>query len=254
MKFNWQVEPEDVQAVQELCARMKNNPLVRERYENNVTGAQRPKPTRPIIWKAVVNCHITTMARSGPKSAANRLITTSPFPLALSLCKSSAAPQAFIGDTLKNFGGIRRNQAVARQLTQNLNVLEAGGWSEVENRIASLQRHSDVPQEIEAAKRIADLFEGIGPKQARNLLQMLGATRHEIPLDSRVFHWLNQHGFPIPLSAMALADENYYAFVMEGVRALCDAAGVLPCIFDASVFASADKEAWSDVSLMWSSV
>ncbi len=253
MKLDWNVEPEDVRAVQELCARMASDALVRERYENNVTGIRRPEPTRANIWKALVNCHLTTVARSGPNSPANRLITKSPFPLAFSVCESCTEPEAFIWGTLKEFGGIRRNQLIARGLTQNLTLLEDSGWSEVEGRVASLQRHSDVPAEREAANWMASHFWGIGPKQARNFLQMLGAARFEIPLDSRVVAWLNQHNFAIRLSATALGDADYYAFVMEGVRVLCNEAGVLPCIFDASVFASADKGGWREASLMWAS-
>jgi hypothetical protein len=251
MKLDWHIEPEDVRSVQELCARMASDALVRERYESNVTGVRRPEPTPANIWKALVNCHLTTVARSGPNSAANRLITHSPFPLALSACKSSTELEVFIAKTLKDFGGIRRYYLIARGLTQNLTVLEGGGWSEVENTVASLQCHSTAATERRAADEIASRFWGIGPKQARNFLQMLGAARFETPLDIRVVTWLNQNGFAIHLSAGALGDTDYYAFVMHGVQTMCKEAGVLPCIFDASVFASVDRGGWSESSLMW---
>jgi hypothetical protein len=253
MKLDWQIEPKDVQAVQCLCERMAGDALVRERYENNVKGIRRPKPTPANIWKALVTCHLTTVARSGPNSSANRLITQSPFPLSLSACRSSADLEIFIAKTLKDFGGIRRYYLIARGLTQNLAVLEGGFWSELENLIASLQSESDVSVERQAAEEIAVRFYGIGPKQARNFLQMLGAARFETPLDSRVVAWLNQNGFAINLSAGALGDADYYAFVMSGVQILCEKAGVLPCIFDASVFASVDRGGWSERALLWAS-
>ena len=34
---------------------------------------------------------------------------------------------------------------------------------------------------------MSERLAGFGPKQARNLLQGLGLTRYEIPIDSRIF-------------------------------------------------------------------
>jgi len=95
--------------------------------------------------------------------------------------------------------------------------------------------------ERSAAQYIQEKLRGFGPKQSRNLLQTLGLTKFEIPLDSRVLKWLNTVGFPVPLSASALSDESYYSFVMDGVQELCAACGVFPCILDAAVFSSFDR-------------
>jgi hypothetical protein len=73
------------------------------------------------------------------------------------------------------------------------------------------------------------------------MLQWLGLTQYEIPLDNRVLKWLNTSGFPVRLSAQGLADQAYYCFVLDGVSNLCGQAGVLPCIFDAAVFANFEK-------------
>lgn len=96
--------------------------------------------------------------------------------------------------------------------------------------------------EREVASFVSANFAGFGPKQSRNMLQWLGLTQHEIPLDSRVLKWLNKSGFPIRLSAQGLADEAYYCFVLDGIQELCGHAKVLPCIFDAAVFASFERK------------
>ncbi len=70
----------------------------------------------------------------------------------------------------------------------------------------------------------------------------MGLARYEIPLDSRIVRWLNAEVFPWTLSAQALADPNYYEFVMDSVRALCSRAGVLPCVFDAAVFSLNERD------------
>jgi hypothetical protein len=78
-------------------------------------------------------------------------------------------------------------------------------------------------------------FEGIGPKQSRNLWQWLGLTRYEIPLDSRVTRWINKH-LSFRVETAALADPAYYEMMLDHIQTLCKRAGVLPCVFDAAAF------------------
>ena len=111
--------------------------------------------------------------------------------------------------------------------------------------LTGLEEHRGRKREREAAEYLAETFSGLGPKQSRNLLQYLGLTRYEIPIDSRVVKWLNNNGFPVRLNAAGLTDTAYYEFVLDAVQALCKAARVYPCIFDAAVFSSFDKAKWT---------
>lgn len=55
--------------------------------------------------------------------------------------------------------------------------------------------------------------------------------------------WFNRHILnrsSLQLSPTALADWNYYEFVEDGVLALCETAGILPCLVDAAIFSSDD--------------
>jgi hypothetical protein len=102
------------------------------------------------------------------------------------------------------------------------------------------------PKETEriCATGVDKLLKGFGPKQSRNLLQWLGLTQHEIPIDSRVIKWLRGLGKSDSLhllSSTALGEAGYYCCIMDTIQALCGEAEVLPCIFDASVFASFEK-------------
>jgi len=95
--------------------------------------------------------------------------------------------------------------------------------------------------ETEAADFIDRCLKGFGPKQSRNLLQSLGVTKYEVPIDSRITKWLNDFvGFPMYLSATALGDLSYYKFVSEGFRELCAASDIYPCVLDAAIFSSFD--------------
>ena len=87
---------------------------------------------------------------------------------------------------------------------------------------------------------------GFGPKQARNLLQALGLTRYEIPLDSRITKWLNEFGFPMTLSSSALGDSGYYELVLDGIQELCRHSDGYPCVLDAVIFTSFDKVEWPE--------
>ena len=63
----------------------------------------------------------------------------------------------------------------------------------------------------------ASVGKGVGPTQARNLLQSLGLTWYEIPLDSRVVRWLRDRlGWNI--SMKSLIRPEYYEDLLDRVR------------------------------------
>jgi hypothetical protein len=131
-------------------------------------------------------------------------------------------------------------------LVANLGFLNREYWPTVEHHIENLRQADNRDLEREICRDYIDCFKGIGPKQARNLIQGLGLARYEIPLDSRINRWLNQAGFPLPLSSTVLNDEDYYEFALDGIQELCRRADVIPCMFDASVFSSKDGNEWTD--------
>lgn len=105
--------------------------------------------------------------------------------------------------------------------------------------------------ERQAAEFFAKHLKGFGPKQSRNLVQGLGLSRFEIPIDSRITKWLNVFGFPVKLTANTLADRNYYNFVSDGFQRLCEACEVMPCVLDAAIFSSFDKGGWTEDNVVW---
>ena len=102
-----------------------------------------------------------------------------------------------------------------------------------------------------AARFVDEKFKGFGPKQSRNLLQGLGLSRYEVPIDSRITKWLNEFGFPIRLTASALADRNYFEFVSDGFQRLAEACGIAPCVLDAAIFSSFDDGGWTEENVVW---
>lgn len=95
------------------------------------------------------------------------------------------------------------------------------------------------------ADNLSEKFMGFGPKQSRNFLQVIGLTKYEIPIDSRITNWLNNFGFPVSLASSSLGDKGYYHFISDGIQELCIKADIYPCILDAAIFSSFDKGEWT---------
>jgi hypothetical protein len=250
MKHTWVIEPDDIEKVKVFFDQHRDSPIVRRRIERNLSR-QKPPLSRDTIWLQLVACLLTTQQRSGPTDAVTRLILTKPFPLAYDACRKEADVEAFTKELLTAFGGVQRTNRIAAELAANLHLLEGGLWRRTLGELNYLRHARQASAEPHAADFVADHFAGFGPKQSRNLLQSLGLTRYEIPLDSRVVRWLNDFGFPLRLSAPALADRHYYAFVTEGLQRLCEACRVVPCVLDAAIFASFDKEGWTEENIIW---
>lgn len=241
MKIVWQIEESDIIKVKAFYAQHERNGFVADRFKKNVERSF-PDVSHDQFWKVLVSCLLTTQQRSGPNSAITRFICTQPFPLAYSTCEAQTDLQIYAQSRLSGFGGIRRSLTLAEEIQHNWTWLKNAGWRAVDAMINNLKLHQTPEAEIEAASFIDKSFKGFGPKQARNLLQGLGLTRFEIPIDSRITKWLNDFGFPVSLSATALSDENYYLFVSGGFRQLCTACDIYPCMLDAAIFSSYDEE------------
>jgi len=243
MRLIWRIAKRDIANVRDIVARQSGNPLVERRYSRNLSDNRRT-PSRSSFWKAQVACLLTTQQRSGPSSPVSRFLRQSPFPLTWGKCLAHAPPREFIRQTISTQRGLRRANRVSDAAAANLQLMQVDWWQVTQSLLRSLLRSSSQEAEREAARHISARLSGFGPKQSRNLLQMLGLTRYEIPLDSRIIRWLNANDFPLRLSANALGDEEYYAFVLDGLQMLCAASGVFPCVLDAAIFSSFDKEEW----------
>jgi hypothetical protein len=250
MRIIWKPEATDLKAVESLFETYKDHPMVKYRMKHNL-ATRRPTVAIDRFWYALVAALLTTQQRSGPSSPVARLICSKPFPLDYTIVRKARSPKSLFERTLRNSGGIRRHTIIATQLSTNLERMWDGGWKSISGQLNRLTFHATREDEIEVADFLADTFDGIGPKQARNLLQGLGLTQFEIPIDSRIAKWLNQHGFPFPISAAALSDRSYYALVMEGISQLCEACEISPCLLDAAIFVSYDGEGWNADNVGW---
>jgi len=249
MKLLWQIEHSDIQKVKSFYEAQKTNAFVLNRIERNVKKAL-PQFSNELFWEAMISCLITTQQRSGPNSSVTKFICTKPFPLNYSKCKVSDNLQNAVEETITTFRGLRRGKTIGEEVEFNFRWLENSGWKIVNEIVADMTKNQTIKTERKSVEIIIDNLKGFGPKQSRNLLQSLGLTKFEIPIDSRITKWLTAFGFPMKLSATALSDKNYYNFVLDGFQKICEACDIFPCVMDAAIFSSFDEE-WPEDKLVW---
>ena len=207
--------------------------------------------TKERFWEVMIACLLNTQQRSGPRSPVTRFISSSPFLLRHEVCRGQIDLGVFVTKVLSEFGGLRRSTAIGREARANSTHLQNGGWEASLEHLERVRLSPSPEAERDATRFVDEKFKGFGPKQLRNLLQGLGLSRYEVPIDSRITKWLNEFGFPIQLTASALADRNYFEFVSDGFQRLAEACGIAPCVLDAAIFSSFDEDGWTEENVVW---
>jgi thermostable 8-oxoguanine DNA glycosylase len=250
VEINWKVDPSEKEQLRAFVTAQSSNVFVRNRYSKNVINPP-VSVTLEDFWQSLVGCLLTSRQRSGPDSHVSRFLLTEPFPLSYQFFQLQRNPESAASHVLKEFGGIRFTSRIPQFLAKNYLAIQRGLWQST-NRVLQQTIDQRKPQaERKAAEFIRRNYKGFGPKQSRNLLQDLGLTMHEIPIDSRITKWLNGFGFPVALSATALTDPDYYNFVSDGIQEICRQSGILPCVLDAAIFSSYDGDGWTEENVLW---
>ncbi len=244
MMLKWKIEGHDVKKVISFFDKWANDPFVKNRKRRNV-DIPRPIISREETWRVLVGCLLTTQQRSGPGSVVKRILDENPFPLSYAECSSKGNLEGFTKEILSSFGGVRRIPTISKQIASNYNKLESSLWQLLLSAAEQINISAQPSLERETSHMLAKHLDGIGPKQSRNLLQWIGVSKYEIPIDSRITKWLNQNLLKFHLSANLLADPTYYDMVSEGIQLLCKKCTILPCMLDAAIFTSFDG-GWSE--------
>lgn len=250
MKIVWQIDTDDVAKVKAFVNQYQDDPFVKDRIASNLRE-DKPPVMKESFWQVMVGCLLTTQQRSGPDSSVVRFLQVKPFPLQYAKCRQQDDVADYTQATLTSFGGLRRSATIGKEVAANLQFLERDGWEQTFEHLDCVRVNPQPDTERRAAEFIDAQFAGFGPKQSRNLLQWLGLSRYEIPIDSRITKWLNTFGFPVRLNATALSDASYYDFVSDGVQRLCEACQIMPCVLDAAIFSSFDQGKWTEENLAY---
>jgi len=244
MEIIYKISINEVKQLKNFYNKWHKDPFVIRRYEKNILK-KNGKTDKSQIWETMISCLLSTQQRSGPESFVTKFITAKPFPLKYTNCLNQKDCSKYIAKIISSFKGLRRANTIGKESDHNLKWLEKEGWAILLPKFKYLDQSNSPENERVTAKLVAKHLKGFGPKQSRNLLQSLGLTKYEIPIDSRIAKWLNNFGFPVKLNATALSDKAYYEFVSDVFQALCHKADIYPCLMDAAIFTSFDKGKWN---------
>lgn len=243
MLASWNMDESSLSKWRVLVSENSSRELVLKRRDKNVrrNGIDLSKDE---IWRVLVGCQVTTQQRSGKNSAASRFLKSSSPALRLRECRRAPSVHNLI-ESECGAAGLRRAPTMAANLTTIFNGLESGGWSELLDRLRTLERNTTIIKERGVVNHIlsSKMFPGLGQKQSRNFIQWLGLSRYEVPLDSRVLKKLAEFGCNFVPKGAALTDEMVYVFVQSAIQQIAKALDMYPCELDAYIFSSfEDKE------------
>lgn len=235
-KLLWKTGHKDRKAYKSLIDKYHKHPLVLHRIEKNIKR-RHIKVSKQSFWSALVGCLITTQQRSGPGSPTQNFLQSDHELLCFSQCRKQKRLKHFAQQALQN-AGLRRYSMIAEQLTLAHEQLDNGEWKDIKPLLRKIAASPNKETERKTAKELQNRYKGLGPKQSRNLIQWMGLSQFEIPIDSRVSKVLRNLNFPLPLKPKLLGDEEYYALVLDGLQSILNDIDILPCVFDAAAFAS----------------
>jgi hypothetical protein len=241
VEIRWIIDRSVERKYRDFIARYYGRALVAERVARNIRHVD-VEISKAIFWRTLVGCLLTTQQRSGEGSRVSTFLQSDDNLLQVRYCLATKNLAAIAEKTLGQYG-LRRGRLVGVEMARAAAWLGGNGWDMVRKQLKSIVSHTTKKRERLVAQFLQQHVSGLGPKQSRNLIQWMGLTKYEIPLDSRLVKVLRGLAFPVPLSAAALADESYYCFVEDGLQQLLKRIGVYPCIFDACAFASLEKPA-----------
>lgn len=215
--------------------------LYQERLTKNVRR-HFEKPTPQIIWRELVCAILSSQQKSGKGSSIEKLRQREETTLHWAQ-KQGDKLEARLAKLYQKFG-IHFSKNKAKFIAASwLRLDTAGGWPVLNAVIEMLATTTpNLEKERTAADVVQALFPGVGPKQARNFLQMLGITQWVVPIDSRMRAVLKDLGFPdLPVQ---LQQPKVYQMSEDLIQEICRELpdlNILPCEFDALAFLKRER-------------
>jgi hypothetical protein len=240
MKIEWVISGEDKKRFRSFVEKYKGHPIVQVRQEKNV-DRKGLEVSKPVFWKTLIGCLLTTQQKSGAGSNVNVFLQSTNPLLNCNVCLKQKNLAKYAKSKLQG-NGLRRINTISSEIEHAIEFVNANRWQDIERALESIKTSPSMKTEREVARSLQGKLKGLGPKQSRNLIQWMGLSQYEIPLDSRIMKVLKELSFPVPLGANALANEEYYCFVEDGLQKMLSSINVLPCLFDACAFASFEKD------------
>lgn len=241
MKPSWEITDAELERWRQFVVENSQNELVIDRRRRNLER-RGIDLSKKYLWWVFVGCQVTTQQRSGPDTPVSRFLQSASLALDYGECVQTKS----LNDLLvREFtaAGLRRSLTMASNLTSIHHNLQVGEWKTLLKQLETLKSNTTKGKECKVARYLqSNIYPGLGPKQSRNFIQWIGLSRYAIPLDSRVLKKLKEFGCTFVPRATALSDETVYGFVESGVQEIASKLDIYPCILDACIFSSFDKD------------
>lgn len=238
MEKTWSTDNKILENIKKIIDENKDKEFVQNRCKKNVKREEICL-TKESCWKTFVACEISSQQKSGKSSRVDEFLNSNNDVVIYERCKKLNAEQ--ISEQLKN-GKIRWPNKRGEYLIENMKMLENGEWNILLNKLKILNAEHSINEEKDVAKYLSSNFKGIGLKQSRNFIQMLGLSQYEIPIDSRVIKILKTCGVENLPSAGDLQNKKKYLCIEKEIQTACEKLKTQPCILDACFFASFETE------------
>lgn len=245
MEIQWVINLTDEEKYKDFIKKYEDHEVVKKRIAKNINHFN-IEICQTSFWKSLIGCLLTTQQNSRKDSPVDKFLKSNDDLLDVNYCLKTNDLANIAKTTLKN-KGLRRNIHIASEIEYAVNWLKEKGWQGLESKLNSISSQTTIEKERAVARYLRYLpkkqgFKGLGQKQSRNLIQMMGLSKYVIPLDSRMVKVLPQLGFPVPLGSSALGNEDYYCFIEDGIQQIMKRIEIHPCVFDACVFASLERK------------
>ena len=189
------------------------------------------------FWRCFVIAMLTTQTKSGEGSALEGFLKTKPNILSYNYCIALEGVEDIEREIPKN--ATRFWNKACLNISEAIGKFKNGLWNDVKILLSAIETDTTLEKERDIVDFIRKNFKGIGRKQSRNIIQMMGLSKYVLPIDSRVVKKIEELS-SITLNKKLL--EKNYVQIENRVNEICKRIDIHPCIFDACTFSSQERQ------------
>lgn len=217
------ITSQSIEYFKNLHKKHQNRPLVLERIENSSLDKNRQDIDINLLWLAFVETiNATPVNDTGYKIKKWDSIK--------GISHDELRELAYTEFMDSNIETYSKNNA--RYAVSNRNFIKKQGEEKILKTINSCEVGNSTSEEKTCV--FLQKLKGIGPKQSRNILQYLGRSHHQVPIDSSVLKQLENSG--IDITGAKLDKERDYQEVQNAIWQISKELKVLPYVLDAIGF------------------
>lgn len=215
-----------IEGYNKIIKKYMNHESVKRRITINIDNGKR-EVTKEKFWRSLLLGVIT----SGKRESAVKKLKNLPI-FDFNAVSQQKDRKFFFSENLSAFGC---QEKFAHYLDHNYKKMDTE-WETILKSLEAVKEDTSLEKERNIVLDFQE-FLGIGSKQSRNMLQMLGFSQYVIPIDSRIKKGLCKlGGVAMPIDKKSFSNEKIYREVEDQINDLCKKLGIVPCILEACLY------------------